>query len=256
MSLIPNSDVWYTTFTMVSNHRFWYRFTPTSNISSADTRARPDPLNRHRFRPPVARERPASAIKTDSPYMDSSILVLPETPASPWVDPRPGVAPGRVEERAYQSQLYRTSRRIWIYTPPKRTALTGVLICFWGLDYQNEIPLPTILDNLLSQHKIPPLAAIFLDNTGDRFQDFQSATKVTESLSRELIPWAFYIDVGGDETTAAGGVFKDGNIRLRDVLLKKGYELAYNEVPGGEHEFMHWRSTIADGLIFLTAGWK
>jgi enterochelin esterase-like enzyme len=39
------------------------------------------------------------------------------------------------------------------------------------------------------------------------------------------------------------------------VLREKGYVLAYNEVRGGEHEFVHWRSTIADGLIFLTTGW-
>jgi len=63
------------------------------------------------------------------------------------------------------------------------------------------------------------------------------------------------VSVGGDETRAAGGTFKDANIRLRDVLLEKGYAVKYVEVPGGEHEFIHWRTTIGDGLIFLTSTW-
>jgi hypothetical protein len=50
-----------------------------------------------------------------------------------------------------------------------------------------------------------------VDNTVDRFQDFQSTEKFTDSLATELIPWArtnLHVDVGGNETTAAGGAFK------------------------------------------------
>ena len=39
------------------------------------------------------------------------------------------------------------------------------------------------------------------------------------------------------------------------MLLEKGYAVKYVEVPGGEHEFIHWRTTIGDGLIFLTSTW-
>jgi enterochelin esterase family protein len=263
--------------------------------------------------------------------MSSSILVLPEAPASPWVDPQPGVAAGRVDERSYPSARYGTTRRIWVYTPPGATDRppAGLLVCLWGMNYLNEIPVPTILDNLLNQGRIPPLVAIFVDNDGDRFQNFQSAQRFTESMSGELIPWArtnlrapadprriivagysasglasayaafrhpelvgnvlsqsgafwrgfegegasepewlagqyaaipkrdtrFYIDVGEQETRAAGGVFRDANRRLRDVLVKKGYAVSYREVPGGEHEFIHWRTTFGDGLVYLTSGW-
>jgi enterochelin esterase-like enzyme len=65
----------------------------------------------------------------------------------------------------------------------------------------------------------------------------------------------FYIDVGGAETSAAGGTFKAANAHLRDVLTQRGYSVVYNEVPGGEHEYIHWRATIADGLIALAGGW-
>src|SRR6185369_9669208 len=124
----------------------------TASSAASDVAAVADPLNPHRFVPPVAQERPASAINGDSPLMHSSILVLPEAPASPWVDPQPGVPAGRVIERAYESRVFAGSRRLWIYTPPggdPAAPFDGVLICLWGTDYLNEIPVPTILDNLL-----------------------------------------------------------------------------------------------------------
>jgi enterochelin esterase family protein len=331
MTLIPGTDVWYVTITMVKDQRLSYGFKPMTGPADAPSPAQPDPLNPHRFIPPVASERPASAVNPDSPYMNSSIAVLPDAPAAPWVDPRPGVPAGRVEERAYESQIYKGPRRVWMYTPPGGRP-EGLLICLWGLDYLNEIPVPTILDNLTHAARIPRLAAIFVDNTGDRFQNFQSTERFTRSLGGELLPWAraalgvsadarhtivagysasglasvyaafahpdlfgnvlaqsgafwrgfegdgasdsewlanqyaaapardtrFYLDVGGREDVRPGGgpvVFKEANRRLRDVLIRKGYAVVYEEVPGGQHEFIHWRGTFGNGLIALTKAW-
>jgi enterochelin esterase-like enzyme len=50
-------------------------------------------------------------------------------------------------------------------------------------------------------------------------------------------------------------VFKDAVQRLRDVLVKRGHLVLYEEVPGAEHEFIHWRSKLGDGLIYLTSAW-
>jgi enterochelin esterase-like enzyme len=332
---IANTDIWYFTFTMASNHRFWYAFKPEPAADGDTTAAGgvADPLNPHRFMPPMPPERPASAIDPQSPYMNSSILVLPDTPTSPWVDPQPGVPTGTVEERTYDSEIYGSSRRVWVYTPPTAAGPSaGLLICLWGPNYLNEIPVPTIIDNLLNQHRIPPLTVLFIDNTGDRFQNIQSTARFTSSLSTELLPWAqrtlhapidarhvivtgysaaglasayiaykhpdqvgnvlaqsgafwrafegegaseyewisrqfastakrdtaFYLDVGGSETLVAPGggpIFKEAVAHLRDVLTTKGYAVQFDEVPGGEHEYMHWRSKFADGLLFLTSRW-
>ena len=331
MTPIPGTDVWYQTFSMPADHRVSYRFTPKTGRGSDADSPQPDPLNPHRFIPPIARERPESAIDRDSPFMNSSIIVLPRAPASPYVDPRPGIAEGRVEEHSFRTSADGTNRRIWAYLPPVAAggAPAGLLICSWGKDYLNQIPVPTILDNLIAEHRIPPIAAVFIDDGDDRFQDFQVAQKHADMVARDLIPWArqtlhvpadprrtivtgysaaglesmliglrhpdvvgnvlaqsgafwrgfegegateaewmaaqfaktprtetrFYIDVGGAETIAAGGTFKAANLRLRDVLVRRGFSVVFNEVPGGEHEFIHWRTTIADGLIALTAGW-
>jgi enterochelin esterase family protein len=337
MDMIPiaKTDIWYATITTARDHRIWYAFKPVTFSEPNPTPiAQPDPLNPHRFIPPVPQERPASAAdhQLQPPFMSSSILVLPGMPTSPWVDPRAGVLKGRVDERRYESRIYGAPRRIWVYTPPGAGTPSGLLICFWGTDYLNEIPVPTILDNLLSEGRIPPLAAIFVDNGDDRFQDFQSTQKLTASLSGELMPWVranthvpadphrtivtgysaagleaayvayahpelfgnvlsqsgafwrgfegqgapesewlshryeaiptrdtrFYLDVGGNENqtpTGPGLTFKDANRHLRDVLTRKGYAIKYNEEPGAEHDFMSWRTTIADGLLYLTSGW-
>jgi len=43
-----------------------------------------------------------------------------------------------------------------------------------------------------------------------------------------------------------------GNRHLRDVLRAKGYEVIYREV-GGDHDTVHWRAMLADGLMALLA---
>ena len=58
----------------------------------------------------------------------------------------------------------------------------------------------------------------------------------------------------GKETRPAGGSgvsILDANRKLQGVLRERGYRVAFEEVPGGEHEFLHWRSRLGDGLIYL-----
>ena len=40
------------------------------------------------------------------------------------------------------------------------------------------------------------------------------------------------------------------NRHLRDVMISKGYEVAYREFSGG-HDYACWRGSLADGLIAL-----
>ena len=47
-----------------------------------------------------------------------------------------------------------------------------------------------------------------------------------------------------DETNTAG------NRHFRDVLIAKGYDVTFRET-GGAHESLHWRATLADGLMTL-----
>ena len=62
----------------------------------------------------------------------------------------------------------------------------------------------------------------------------------------------FYIEAGVFEVDLQG---RGGNILetsrdLRNVLLAKGYRVDYREFPG-DHDYINWRATLADGLISL-----
>jgi enterochelin esterase-like enzyme len=242
-----------------------------------------------------------------------------------------GYAPGsRLQEQSFGSAVYGRPQHVWLYTPAAAPA--GLLVCLWGADYVEQIPIRSILDDLIAKGRIPPLAAVLVDDNEERFQDFQATQKMTASLVGEVLPFArgvlhvtadphrtivtgysaaglastyvglthpeafgnvlaqsgafwrafdgtgasepqwiatqyekapkadtiFYLEVGGAETRVAGGVASllDANRRLRDVLVKKGYSVAYEEVPGAQHEFGHWRSKIGDGLVSVTSRWN
>ncbi|MGO8731942.1 MAG: hypothetical protein ACLQVM_04005 [Terriglobia bacterium] len=40
------------------------------------------------------------------------------------------------------------------------------------------------------------------------------------------------------------------NRQFRDILRAKGYEVQYQEFAG-DHDYINWRGTLADGLIVL-----
>jgi len=242
--------------------------------------------------------------------------------------------PVRFEQRSYQSRIYGAPKRVWLYTPPagpKADApIVGLVICLWGDDYRDKIPVPQILEGLVTAGKVPRLAAVLLEDNDARLQDFSTTTRTADTVASEVVPWVsarlgvtidprhtivtgysaagnaadyaayahpkeignvlsqsgafwrgfegnsgsepdwvatqfaavesrsttFYIEVGGEETTTAAGVsLLDANRKLRDVLVKKGYTVTYEEVPGGRHEFGHWRSKFGDGLVALTSRW-
>jgi enterochelin esterase-like enzyme len=71
-------------------------------------------------------------------------------------------------------------------------------------------------------------------------------------LESPKLPLRFYMDAGLFELdlSGRGGAILLPNRHLRDVLRAKGYEVTYQEFPGG-HDYINWRGTVADGLIAL-----
>ena len=73
-------------------------------------------------------------------------------------------------------------------------------------------------------------------------------------------PVRFYIETGLYELTPAGSLpmhelaldegITAANRHFRDVLIAKGYDVTYRETAGA-HEWVHWRATLADGLMTL-----
>lgn len=87
------------------------------------------------------------------------------------------------------------------------------------------------------------------DKAGQLRQNYM----VSLVLQQPRLPLRFYLDAGTGEIGVAGNArsILEANRHLRDVLLAKGYEVNYQEFVGG-HDFLSWRGTFADGLIWLS----
>jgi enterochelin esterase family protein len=83
------------------------------------------------------------------------------------------------------------------------------------------------------------------------------ATTETGWLAKEFIrspklPIRFHMDAGTFEVgqVGTGGNVLETSRHMRDVLLGKGYEVHYEQFVG-DHDYLSWRGTLADGLIEL-----
>lgn len=104
-------------------------------------------------------------------------------------------AKGKVEEHRFASKQEPRERRVWVYTPPgyepKRKTGYNLLVVFDGGEYLEEIPLPAILDALLSEGKAPAFVAVLIDNeSGEaRLADLANRASFAAFLDQELLPW-------------------------------------------------------------------
>lgn len=81
---------------------------------------------------------------------------------------------------------------------------------------------------------------------------FQLGALPAELAASGRLPLRFALDVGAYETVQYGRypALLHLSVHLRDVLVAKGYPVAFLEHPGG-HDYLWWRETIAEGLIAL-----
>jgi enterochelin esterase family protein len=125
----------------------------------------------------------------------SSILHFRKNPAAEWTDVQPKTPRGKVEMFTVTEKSRVKSRRVWVYTPPnynpKSSQPYRLLICFVGPWYLSEIPLPTILDNLLAANRIWPTVAVMIDH-GDvkaSAEDLDNHAAFADYMSGEMITW-------------------------------------------------------------------
>jgi|SRR5215471_16716819 len=111
---------------------------------------------------------------------------------------------------------------------------------------------PDVIGNVLSQS-----GAFWRAFEGDGASETEWVARRYESLPKR--DTRFSLEVGGAETRPAGGTaisIKAANEHLRDVLRQKGYDLTYEEVPGAQHEYGHWKAAFGPALAALTKDWK
>ncbi len=200
MARLGETDVWYKTIKVDRKMRLAYTLAPNAArlrplslgidadaITMTAAAARPDPLNPKRYR--------VDPESVDAPeYRGQSVLEMPDAPPQPWIARRPGVPAGRIEKHVFKSAALKNEREIAIYLPPLYSPHAEpypLLVLFDEDAYLSLIPTPTILDNLISEARIPPMIALLVGNApGARDRELPCNPEFSRALVTELLPWA------------------------------------------------------------------
>jgi enterochelin esterase family protein len=223
MTRLDETDVWYKTLKVDKRKRFIYRLAsnvprphgapegPSDDVF-AMTRAaeQPDSLNPKRWGVDPEDINPPQ-------YQGYSVIEMPEAPMQPWLAPRQGVPTGSIEKHQFKSALLKNEREIAVYLPPgysKSAKPYGLVVLFDEHAYLGDkkygilVPTPTILDNLISENRIPPLIAILVDNApGARSRELPCNPNFADFLNFELVPWArrvYNVTVDPHQTVVGG----------------------------------------------------
>jgi enterochelin esterase family protein len=217
MIRLGQTDVWYKTLRIDRRERFIYRLAPNAPVMHASqvlpggdlfsmlaASGQVDPFNPKHWL--------ASPEDPDPPrYQGDSAVEMPDAPPQPWVAHRDGVPTGRVEKHQFASALLKNEREVAIYTPPgySRSAQPyELVVLFDEKSYLNEIPAPTILDNLIAEKRIPPTVAILIDNVpGGRTRELTCNPTFADFLNFELVAWvrrSYNVTTDPRETVVGG----------------------------------------------------
>lgn len=189
---LDDSDIWYLSYPLPKGSRLAYKLAPDlpslpdpngKNRIAILSKAQQDPLNKTPWQYTARQDR----------FTTESTLTMPEARQERWLTTSKG--PGNIQTFSVSSQILKNTRGISIYRPAdfKTSAdtATPVLFFFDGQAYQSKIPTPTILDNLISEGRIPPVIAIFINNLdrASRSRELPCNPDFADFLAHELLPW-------------------------------------------------------------------
>ena len=219
---LGETNVWYKSVPVDKRKRFVYQlalnsppirpfedpFDETSLFAYAA--AQVDPLNpKHWLVNPLNPDVPA--------HSGVSAVEMPGAPLQPWVAQRKGAPTGKVEKYQFKSALLKNEREVAVYTPAGYSGQAkpyGLVVLFDERPYLDEkiIPTPTILDNLISENRIPQVVAVFIDNPpGDtRARELPCNPTFADFLNYELVPWVrrlFNVTTDPKQTVVGGSSY-------------------------------------------------
>jgi enterochelin esterase family protein len=176
---LADTDVWYLTELMPADSRGTYAFVVEGSFNGPTKHFRataPDPLNPKAF----------------GPY---SYFELPNAPAQPYIKEVPGAPRGKLTRLKIKSTGLNEERDYGVYTPAGYSTKDqpyNLLLLFDGEDYGNGalnlVPTPTILDNLVTQKKIPPTILVLVNAGSQRNRDLSCSQTFADFLAKELLP--------------------------------------------------------------------
>ena len=141
-------------------------------------------------------------------------------------------------------------RQHWKVTrDPRRTIVTGSSAGGLAAAYV-AFQRPDLFGNVLSQS-----GAFWRGNEASNEAPYEWLTGQIAASPRKDI--RFLLEVGSRESRGALGgsapSILEANRHLRDALRKKGYDVAYAEVPDGDHSPATWRQRLPAALAAVEA---
>lgn len=188
---LADSDVWYKSFVVPKDTHFSYQIAfnipqpPESGFArrvAIRAVAQVDPYNHHPW--------PRSAIDK---YTTKSTVTLEGVPKRLWVDVQKETPKGALSTFKFTSETLGNTRDITVYTPSINSNIAGdevLLYIFDAESYIDTVELPTILDNLIIEGKIPPVTAVFISNPDRdaRARELPANPVFADVMANELAP--------------------------------------------------------------------
>ena len=188
---LGDSDVWFASYEVPADTRMSYKLAPDVPLPPEGGRAarravlatvQRDPLNPCFW--------PADAADD---FSRESILELPGAPPQRAVQ-RGAHPAGTISAHTLHSARLGNTRDIHLYRSPgyrADDARNVLLVMFDGYTYQNAIPTPVILDNLVGEGALPPVLAVFVSNpdADAHARELPCNPAFGDFLAQELLPW-------------------------------------------------------------------
>lgn len=226
---IVNTDIWYLTAKIPNDARFTYQFSvndprlpfpdPYDWFQIKVTYLN-DPLNKNTFIYPKDED------DLNDFRIEISLCEMPASRKSPYKIADEKVKKGKLEKLSYKSEILGNERRVWFYTPNSYAPdkKYPLIIFLDGIDYLNNIPSPTIIDNLIGEGEIPPVVAVFVatpSGAGIREKEYYGNPQFVDFMKKELLPFVnskVSVTSKPSETTIVG--LSAGGVAAGFVALK------------------------------------
>ncbi|MGX3021348.1 esterase family protein [Ursidibacter sp. B-7004-1] len=196
MQHIPNTDIWYRSYEVPNDTHVSYRLAPDVPILSLPSMeqrrailstAQADPFNHF----PYFNEKDGNINNTDK-YNYVSQLILPKAPKSQY-EKMERYPQGKLATFEFESSTLGNKRRLFVYTPVgfQQNQSYPVLYLFDGVEFHTQVPLPTILDNMIAEKVIPPITVVFIENPSSqaRASELPPNSIFANVLVQELVPF-------------------------------------------------------------------
>jgi enterochelin esterase-like enzyme len=167
--------VWTHTVALPTNAYIEYNFTTDPDDDKATLL---DPHNRRRT---------MTGLGWDNNYFD-----MPDAYHTPYVHNRRGVARGKITRHKIEHGwiLPGGKRDVWLYQPPVAEPVP-LLVVYDGKDYYRRAHLPQIVDNLIAENIIQPIALAMVQHANHlRFVEYLNGEAVLNYLIQLVLPLA------------------------------------------------------------------